>query len=150
MFSAQWLVFFPVIVFFQESSFHSLLFSKTRRSAFSTPHTPHVRKRGSSSSSSSANSSFTTPSSALPVSPPPPSVPTASNLSEKSRLHHRNTPPLPLAGSTELATNGWNGTDNEVRSDWLIDTMHYLLNRHCLLDTVQFYVLRVHVQVSGN
>ena len=139
MFSAQWLVFFPVIVFLQESSFHSLLFSsKTRRSAFSAPHTPLVRKRGSSSSSSSANSSFATPSTALPVSPPPPAVPTTSNLSEKSRRHHRNTPPLPLAGSTELVTNGWSGTDNEVRSDWLIHKVHCMLNRHCLFRLLSF------------
>ena len=131
----------------QESSFHSLLFSKTLRSAFSAPHTPHVRKRGSSSSSSANSSSSMTPSSAIRISPPPPSVPATSNLSEKSRRHHRNTPPLPLGGSTELATNGWTGTEKEVRSDWLIDTLHCLLHIHCLLDTVQLCRLRVHTQM---
>ena len=144
--------------FFQETSFHSLLFSKTRRSAFSTLPGMSVRKRGSSSSTSS-NSSYpesppahiapptssfpqssptrvTPPTTTFPQSPPPPLVPPTSNLSEKSRRHHQKTPPISSlqphshTGSTEHVANGWTSANSEVRSHDMIG--QYMITWHAL------------------
>ncbi len=143
--------YFPRILFFQESSFHSLLFSKTRRSAFSAPLSPQVRKRGFTSSTAVSKSGFSASyGGVLPVSPPPPSVPATSSLSEKSRRHRKTpTPPPAIGGSTERATNGWTSTENEVCFVWLIETGRTCCctNSHCLETAV--CLPWVHIQVQN-